>query len=245
MEKTSILRAGKSKTFYGVTVGILMVDSRFRRFPGDIGNAQTWPFPVQYKVVRGALPSMMGNLHNCDLLGAFRQAAQELIDDGVDGITTTCGFLALYQKELAAACSVPVATSALLQVPLVERLLPHGKRVGILTYSAESLTSVYLEAVGADPSTPVYGMPQDSEFCRSIREGDPSVPYEVWEREILEAAADFLAHHPEIGALVCECTNMTPFSAAINRRFGIPVYDSVSLVNWFHSGLRPRRHAQE
>lgn len=245
MEKTSIPLAGKSKTFYGVTIGILMVDSRFRRFAGDIGNAETWPFPVQYRVVRGALPSMMGNLHDNDLLESFRQAAQELIDDGVDGITTTCGFLALYQKELAAACSVPVATSALLQVPLVERLLPRGKRVGILTYSAQSLSNIYLEAVGADPSTPVHGMSPDSEFCRSIREGDATVPYEIWEREILDAAGDFLSRHPEIGALVCECTNMTPFSAAINRRFGIPVYDSVSLVHWFHAGLRPRRYVQE
>ncbi|NTZ64187.1 aspartate/glutamate racemase family protein (plasmid) [Agrobacterium tumefaciens] len=230
------------KSFYGVTIGILMVETYFRRFVGDIGNAETWPFPVQYKIVRGALPSMMGNLQNCDLLEPFKKAAQELIDGGVDGITTTCGFLSYYQRELAEACSVPVATSALLQAPLVERLLPKGKRVGILTYSSDNLTSAYLEAVGVDPGTPVYGMPPASEFCRSIRDGDPSVPYEVWEREILDATAGFLKQYPDIGAIVCECTNMTPFSAAISDRFNIPVYDSVSLVHWFHSGLRPKHY---
>ncbi|WP_262518407.1 aspartate/glutamate racemase family protein [Agrobacterium tumefaciens] len=219
-----------------------MVETYFRRFVGDIGNAETWPFPVQYKIVRGALPSMMGNLQNCDLLEPFKKAAQELIDGGVDGITTTCGFLSYYQRELAEACSVPVATSALLQAPLVERLLPKGKRVGILTYSSDNLTSAYLEAVGVDPGTPVYGMPPASEFCRSIRDGDPSVPYEVWEREILDATAGFLKQYPDIGAIVCECTNMTPFSAAISDRFNIPVYDSVSLVHWFHSGLRPKHY---
>lgn len=244
MENSSIGQQFKGKTFYGVTIGVLMVETYFRRFVGDIGNAETWPFPVQYKIVRGALPSMMGNLQNCDLLEPFKQAAQELIDGGVDGITTTCGFLAYYQNELAEFCSVPVATSALLQVPLVERLLPKGKRVGILTYSSENLTGIYLEAVGVDPQTPVHGMPQESEFCRSIRDGDPSVPYEIWEAEILETVAAFLRAKPEIGALVLECTNMTPFSSAISERFGIPVYDSVSLVHWFHSGLRPRRYAQ-
>jgi len=35
---------------------------------------------------------------------------------------------------------------------------------------------------------------------------------------------------------------MTPFSADIVERFGVPVYDGVSLINWFHAGLRPRRY---
>ena len=109
------------------------------------------------------------------MLDAFKAAADELIAAGVDGITTTCGFLALYQKELAAHCSVPVATSALLQVPMVERILPRGKRPAILTFSAEGLTGKHLEAVGVDPKTPVYGMPPASEFQRSIRQGDTSV----------------------------------------------------------------------
>ena len=48
---------GRKRTYYGVPIGILMLDSKFERFNGDIGNAQTWPFPVQYKIVRGAVPN--------------------------------------------------------------------------------------------------------------------------------------------------------------------------------------------
>jgi hypothetical protein len=121
---------------------------------------------------------VVDTLNNRDLFQRFADAADELIAAGVDGITTTCGFLALYQQELAAHCSVPVATSALLQVPMVARMLPKGKRVGILTFSAESLTVHHLAAVGIDPQTPVVGMPPTSEFQRSIREGDTSVPFE-------------------------------------------------------------------
>ena len=40
------------KTLYGARVGILMMETRFPRVPGDIGNAHTWPFPVLYEVVR-------------------------------------------------------------------------------------------------------------------------------------------------------------------------------------------------
>ena len=122
------------RTYYGVPLGILMLDSKFERFNGDIGNAQTWPFPVQYKIVRGAVPNkVVDTLNNRHLFRLFADAADELIRDGADGITTTCGFLALYQQDLAAHCSVPVATSALLQVPMVARVLPKGKRPAILT----------------------------------------------------------------------------------------------------------------
>ena len=47
-------RAHGGKTVYGACVGILMLETRFPRIPGDIGHAVTWPFPVLYKVVRGA-----------------------------------------------------------------------------------------------------------------------------------------------------------------------------------------------
>ncbi len=229
----------RGRTYWGVTLGILMLETRFRRFAGDIGNAGTWPFPVAYKVVRGATPANIIHAHDGALLPAFIAAAGELVDEGVDGIATTCGFLAFYQAALAQACPVPVATSALLQVPMVARTLPGGRRVGILTYDAAALTAPYLEAVGVDPATLVVGVPAASEFRRAIVQGDTSVPYDVQEREVLDAAAA-LMDRGDIGAIVCECTNMAPFSAAMAERFGVPVFDAVSLVHWFYQGLRPR-----
>jgi len=236
----------RKRTYYGVPLGILMLDTRFERFNGDIGNAQTWPFPVQYKIVHGAVPNkVVDTLNNRDLFQRFADAADELIAEGVDGITTTCGFLALYQQELAAHCSVPVATSALLQVPMVARMLPKGKRPAILTFSAESLTVRHLAAVGIDPQTPVVGMPPASEFQRSIREGDASVPFEVLKDEVMGVAERMIAADPSIGAIVCECTNITPYSHELNRRLGVPVFDMVTLVHWFHRALRPERFAQD
>ncbi|MEA2874121.1 MAG: hypothetical protein QOH67_4097 [Hyphomicrobiales bacterium] len=244
MTKTS--NGARKRSYYGVPLGILMLDTKFQRFNGDIGNAQTWPFPVQYKIVRGAVPNkVVDTLNNRDLFQRFADAADELIAEGVDGITTTCGFLALYQQELAAHCSVPVATSALLQVPMVARMLPKGKRPAILTFSAEALTFHHLAAVGIDPQTPVVGMPPASEFQRSIREGDDSVPFEVLRDEVIGVAGRMVAADPSIGAIVCECTNITPYSHELNRRLGVPVFDMVTLVHWFHRALRPERFAQD
>ena len=236
----------RKRSYYGVPIGILMLDTKFQRFNGDIGNAQTWPFPVQYKIVHGAVPNkVVDTLNNRDLLHCFADAADELVEQGVDGITTTCGFLALYQQELAAHCSVPVATSALLQVPMVARMLPKGKRPAILTFSAESLTIHHLAGAGIDPQTPVVGMPPTSEFQRSIREGDASVPFEVLKQEVLGVAQRMVENDRSIGAIVCECTNITPYSHEINRRLGVPVFDMVTLVHWFHRALRPQSFQQD
>ncbi|MDR6873386.1 hypothetical protein J2Y55_004410 [Bosea sp. BE125] len=233
------------KTYYGVTLGILMVKSHFRRFHGDIGHAGTWSFPVQYRIVADAVPSRMTEMHNVSLLEPFKAAAQELIEAGVDGITTTCGFLSIHQRELADFCSVPVATSALLQVPMVERIIPSNKKVGILTYSGDALTGRYLEAAGVAADTPVVGMPPTSEFVRSIRDGDDSVPFEVLREEVLATAGTLMTRHPDIGAIVSECTNLTPFSADIAQRFRVPVFDAVTMVNCFHAALKPQRFVQD
>jgi hypothetical protein len=235
----------RRKTYYGVSLGILMLETYFERFNGDIGNARTWPFPVQYRIVKGASPNRITSLTSTEFLQPFLDAADELIAAGVDGITTTCGFLALYQQELSQHCSVPVATSALLQVPMVARILPRGRRPAILTFSAESLSSRHLESVGVDPATPVFGMPATSEFQRSIREGDATVSFETLRREVLELAARAVRSDPSIGALVLECTNLTPYSADLRRHVGLPIFDVVSLIHWFHRSLRPEVFAQD
>src|SRR5881409_2897506 len=112
---------------YGFTVGILILDTRFPRIPGDVGNAATFPFPVRYHRVSGADPDLVVRRGAEGLLPAFVQGARALEGEGVGAITTSCGFLAKYQQELAAAVRVPVFTSSLLMVPLVHRLLPAGR----------------------------------------------------------------------------------------------------------------------
>jgi Asp/Glu/hydantoin racemase len=84
------------------------------------------------------------------------------------------------------------------------------------------------------------GLPATSEFQRSIREGDDTGPFETLKNEVLDTAERMLKDDPSIGAIVCECTNITPYSHEINRRLGVPVFDMVTLVHWFHRALRPQ-----
>src|SRR5919197_1488397 len=131
---------------YGVAVGILILDTCFPRIPGDMGNARTFPFPVRYHRVAGADPDRVVRQGGDGLLPAFVEGARALEREGVGAITTNCGFLVKFQRALAAAVSVPVFTSSLLLVPLVHRVLAPGRRVGILTVNAPTLTPAHVAA---------------------------------------------------------------------------------------------------
>lgn len=228
------------KNLYGARVGVLMLESRFPRIPGDMGNAETWPFPMLYKVVPGASPDRVVRHRAMGLDNAFLDAAAELVKLGADGITTTCGFLSLYQDDLARHCGVPVATSTLLQVPLVQRLLPPGKRVGLITISAGSLTPDHLRAVGADPETPVVGTEGGREFTRAILDDEERLDVDAARADLLDAADQLLTRHPDVGGIVFECANMAPYARAVQERFRVPVWDIYAFVTWFHAGLRPK-----
>jgi len=228
------------KTVYGARVGILMLDTKWPRPPGDTGNALTWPFPVLYKVVPGASARVVIHEQGRGLGPAFLQAAEELVKDGADGITTTGGFLAIFQKDLAAHVKVPVASSSLMQIPLVQNLLPPGKRVGVLSVQADRITPDHWDAVGAPHDTPVMGTEGGREFTRVMLGDTIDMDYELAEQEILAAGETLLKNHPEVGAIVCENHNMGPYAAALNARLGIPIFTVYTFVTWFHAGLQPR-----
>jgi Asp/Glu/hydantoin racemase len=235
----SIATGGKA--IYGAPLGILMLEARFARIPGDMGNAATWPCTVRYRVVKGASPERVVLQGATGLLASFLDAAVELVSLGAEAITTNCGFLSLFQRELAAHVGVPVASSSLMQVPWVQATLPPGKRVGVVTVSASSLTARHLEAVGVPVDTPLVGTEEGVEFFRVLILGEKQdLDVALAERDILAAGRRLLAAHPEVGAIVLECTNMPPYAHALRRALGVPVYDIYSLITWWHSGIRPR-----
>ncbi|MGQ0675837.1 MAG: aspartate/glutamate racemase family protein [Rhodospirillales bacterium] len=228
------------KAVYGARLGILMLEARFPRIPGDMGNALTWPFPVLYRVVRGASPARVVKNRAEGLRDAFIAAAKELVADGADGIATNCGFLSLLQRDIAAAVGVPVATSSLMQVPLIERLLPRGKRAGIITVSRPSLTQEHLRAAGTPEDAPVVGTEDGEELTRVLLNDEPALDAEAAERDLLGAGEALIARHPEVGAVVLECTNMIPYARSLADRLKLPVHDMYGFCCWFHAGLAPR-----
>ncbi len=233
------------KTIFGANIGIMMLETQFPRIYGDIANANTWPFPVQYRIVRGATPDKVVRNDPRLLVNDFIAAAQDLVASGCDGLTTNCGFLALIQDQVSQAVQVPVATSSLMQVPMVQQLLPKGKRVGILTISKATLTDEHLRAANAPFDIPIVGTDNGHAFTHGILDDQPSIDFAACRLDLLDAATELLRDYKDIGAIVLECTNMTPYAADIRKLTGLPVFSIYSFVRWFHQGLVPDRFPLE
>ncbi|WP_309133160.1 aspartate/glutamate racemase family protein [Brevibacterium sp.] len=229
-------------TVGGAGVGIIVLDTGFERLPGDIAHTATWPFPVQFRIVRGVRPADVITGDPAAALAAFEDAIDDLVDHGAQAIATSCGFLAAVQKELAAYSPVPFASSPLLQIPLAEATLPEGRQVGLVVSDPEAIDERHFRGVGARPGLPFVGLDPQGPILTTMRENARVDDPALLEADALEAIDRLVRAHPEVGAIVLECANLPPYSAAIARRFARPVYDAVTLVTWLQSGIAPRRY---
>lgn len=220
------------RNIYGHAVGVLTLQTQFPRIPGDIGNATTWPFPVLYRIVDGATPTRVLQADPA-LIRPFTAAGRELVAAGCRVITTSCGFLAIFQQELARDVPAPVAASSLLQVPMVARLLSPDQKVGILTARAPGLTERHFNGVGWSSDeihVVVAGMEDEPAWQASIGRNLPSLDRPAVESAVVRRVNAMIERDPSIGAFVLECTNLPPYAAAIQRATGRPVFDIVTLV---------------
>ena len=216
------------------SLGVVMLETRFPRPPGDIGHPQTFAFPVRYRIVRGASPRRVVVERDRTLLAPFIEAARALEREGVTAVTTSCGFLALFQREMAAALAVPVWTSSLLLVAEIEAGLRDGRRVGrrvgVVTVDAASLTAEHLRAVGARTDTPIEGLALDSPFRATLLDDRAELDVDEAALATVAAAERLVARHPEVAAVVLECTNLPPYADAVRAATGLPVHDITTLV---------------
>jgi hypothetical protein len=131
-------------------------------------------------------------------------------------------------------------TSSLMQWDMVSRLMPHGKRPGILTVNASSLSPDHLIAAGVPVDAPVVTTEGRREFTRAILDNEAEMNIDLARADNIDAAME-LATDTTIGGIILECTNMIPYAADIRAATGLPVYSIHNLVMWFQASLRPPR----
>ncbi|MCK1656396.1 hypothetical protein [Bradyrhizobium sp. 151] len=234
----------KSKPqFYGAPLGILMFqrprDPFDRPFiPGSVGNAGSWSVPVRYKTMPGlSFDRILGPVA-ADVAQIVAHAAAELVDEGARLITSNCGFMIRYQEPVRAAVDVPVLLSSLLLGPFLERSLPRGKALGIITANASSLTPDLLALAGLRSERVVIsGLEGAPAFSAAFLSCNADLDIAAVENETVGAAVALLETRPDIGMLLLECSELPPYAAAVQRATGIPVFDYTSMVEFFVRGL--------
>jgi Asp/Glu/hydantoin racemase len=166
-----------------------------------------------------------------DVLAPLLEASHQLIDRGAEIISTSCGFLVRYQRDLAERLPVPVVTSSLVALPFLKHVLPGGSTIGVLTFNEATLNGRYLETAGLPADIVVAGLPVDGAFRQDILGGSAASSRQRYEEAHATLAA-LLLRAPGIAAVVVECTNIVPYSKRLAAAFGLPFFDIISTIEW-------------
>lgn len=229
------------KRIYGVTIGIAIMDRRFPRPPGDMGNAQSFPFPVIYDVVHGVnnMPALsVSQTHN--LYQPLYESCMRLVEQGVAAITTTCGYAALLQQRLADTLPVLFAASSLVQIPSVLAALGANKKIAVLAARGGGLAHEHLLNTGVREDqlerVQIVDLQRSPAFKAAILDAPGEAPLDLpaATREIAELCRAAAEADPLLAGFVAECSNTSQYSAAIQNLTGLPVWDSVGLTRWLH-----------
>ena len=239
------IKARKDHRCYGMGLGIIILDDVYPGFPGDVRNASAYPFPVQYEIVEGVdIRALVVEDDKGPCLEPIQRAAKKLEQMGCRAIAAECGYFAIFQKEIAGHVDVPVFMSSLLQIAWAQQLIGPDQVVGIMAARKAELKDAHLEAVGVKlGSNYVIEGAEDDGRCVEFenlwyapkRPERPEAYYDKAEREFVEVAVEFYEAHPNMGAMMLECTGMQPFARAIQRQIDIPIFTWGTLLDFAYS----------
>ena len=209
---------------------------------GNSTNPDTFAFPVKYVRVKGA------NIHTIlekpcrNTLQRMIKAARAMENEGICAITTSCGFNAVFQRELADSVAIPLFTSSLMQIPLVQAMLGSDQKIGVLTAKKSALTDHHFINAGITnlQTLHIQGLETCPEWNKIFTSPHDDIDMEIVENEIISTACTMM-QSGDIGAFVLECTDLPPFAHKIRQKTGKPVFDFVTLVQYIYSSVTDTR----
>jgi len=221
----------------GFDIGIVTLKTRHPLIVGNVQNARSFNAPVLYEVLD---LTDFGRLMAGDrsLVEEIVAAARRLESAGVRAIVGACGSFAYFQEDVARAVQIPVFMSIMVQCPFLLSGLGAHKKLCVIFASSTALTENLIEACGiSNPSRLVVkelrGWPEFDKILSGVEEFYP----ENMQAEVLQVAQQAIVENPDIGAFLIQCSDLPPFSPAIQRATGKPVFDMIKLVNWLQSSI--------
>ena len=231
------------RSLNGFTVGVLCIDSHYPIIPGDAQDARTFPFPVLYGIVEGVqLPDLLRG--DPALEPRIIAAGKRLLRQGVTAIVGACGSFANYQSTAAAAFGVPTCMSVLTQVPHLLSLISPQQKLAVYFAAKSAFTPRVREECrigAAHLERLVIAEAWELEAFRRFA-ARPSLldPGELG-AQLAEHASRLRREHPEIGAVLLQCSDLPPFAHLFHEALRVPVFDVTLVVEWMHAAAR-RRH---
>jgi hypothetical protein len=233
------IRGWEGRRVYGVTIGVIQLEALIPMPPGDMGNASTFPFPVIYEPLGKVDPMwIVSSKPHPEVLKRTVAAAKRLELQGVRAIIGNCGFFANYQPQVAKTIDVPFFNGPLMQVPMVMASIRPDQKVGILTADGPKLKEApALKNCGVTDMNRVviYGAEKGPEM-KNILGTKGHYSLKALEKELVALGRKMVKEHPEVGAVVLECSEFPPHAFAIQNAIRLNVWDFTTMTNWMHAG---------
>ncbi|WP_251197883.1 aspartate/glutamate racemase family protein [Anaerotardibacter muris] len=219
----------------GHAIGVIAIDLKYPKLPGNVVNATTYDFPVLYKKVEFEIELLFQGA--AELEDIVIAAAKELEAEGVRAIVGACGYFVHFQDKVAAAVDVPVYISSLCQLPIIKLGLKPNQKIAVFAASADDINDSVLAQVGASMDDIVLQDVGSMESFAPIRWGKNELDNGKLTADLAALAKQVATDHPEVGALLLECSDLPPYAYAMQAATGLPVYDFITMINWAHSAL--------
>jgi len=229
---------------YGHDIGILLIDCRTPFIPGDVGNASSYGYPVLYRTVPDVTLDRLIEQGDLSLTENVIQTARALEASGVRAIASDCGYMMHFQKQVAAAVSIPVMLSSLQQLPFMASLLGPKQAIGIVCANRRRLTTDLLDKAYPNARIPVHiaGLEDCPNFRGPILDETDTLDSDAIEAEVVQRADALCQAHPEIGAILLECSNLPPYAHAVQAATGRPVFDFLTMIDHVRTACRRRAY---
>lgn len=194
--------------------------------PGWMLDPTTFDFPVISETIEGGWVDRIFR-GDPELEPAYIAAAQRLVERGAVAITASCGFSMRYQAAVAAAVNVPVALSSLLLLPTLLRQIPAPAKIAVLVADSKSASE---DMFGVDKSEDrtrlvIGGVEGGTLWKNEMLRPPPRTEVAEIEQDVVSCVSRLRAAHPDIAAILFECTAFPLAAPAIRRMTGLPIYD--------------------
>lgn len=224
----------------GHAIGIIAVDLQYPKLPGNVVNATTYDYPVLYRKVKFDIELLFAGAPEIE--AEIIAAAKELEAEGVRAIIGACGYFAHFQKQVAEAVNVPVFLSSLCQIPMIKLGLKPAQKIAVFAASGENLNQILLQKLGVDAKDCLVQNIGDLESFAPIRWGKTQLDNGRLTVDLVEVTKNLTKIHPEIGAILLECSDLPPYASDIQRASGLPVFDFITMINWVEQAVVQKRY---
>ena len=219
----------------GHSIGIIAIDLKYPKLPGNVVNATTYSFPVLYKKVEFEIEKLFEGA--AELEQIVVEAAKELEAEGVRAIVGACGYFVHFQDKVAEAVDVPVYLSSLCQLPIIKLGLKPGQKIAVFAASADDINEGVLAHVDASMDDIVLQDVGSMESFAPIRWGKTELDNGKLTADLAELAKKVADENADVGAILLECSDLPPYAYAMQAATGLPVYDFITMINWAHSAV--------